>query len=279
MDDVLEKRRSLILRGLLWVLALTAFCAVLRPLLMGEGEAKSEQRETEALIDAIEADDLAAVEACLNRGAEVNTPCIDVDDEGQLRLFYPLIHAAARSQHATVRLLLDRGANVTVRRTGGDTALFAASINADAEMVQLLLQAGSGVNVSNDEGITPLIMSAQMAESAEVVQMLLRAGAEVNRADAEGCTALHYAALPEAESAAKCFAIMRILLENGAETDVRDIYGETALLQCARDGFTAGVRLLLEYKADPSLRNYEGKSPLDYARENGHAEVVELLSR
>jgi hypothetical protein len=37
------------------------------------------------------------------------------------------------------------------------------------------------------------------------------------------------------------------------------------------------VRLLLEYGADPSIRNRDGKTPLDLARESGHREVVSLI--
>jgi hypothetical protein len=37
------------------------------------------------------------------------------------------------------------------------------------------------------------------------------------------------------------------------------------------------VKLLLQNEADPSMRNNEGKTPLDIARERGHVEVARII--
>jgi len=55
--------------------------------------------------------------------------------------------------------------------------------------------------------------------------------------------------------------------------------GYTALHCAAYWGRLAITELLLELGADPTLRSKEGKTALDYAREEGKSEVVALLSK
>lgn len=233
---------------------------------------------TENLLTAIEEANPHAVERCLQQGVDVNMPQIAHSDQnGELSVFYPLIHATARNQIAIVRSLLAAGAHVEVKRNNGDTALISACIENNPEMIQLLLQAGADVNTRNDDGYTPLIQSAMSGPSVPSITALLQAGANTNDSDNEGSTALHYATLPEEEERPAALATMRLLLENGAQTNIQDIEGDTPLLHCARDGFTEGVRLLLEYQANPALSDKKGMTPLQYAEQNGHTEIVELL--
>ena len=46
----------------------------------------------------------------------------------------------------------------------------------------------------------------------------------------------------------------------------------------AAHGYLAIVKRLLEGGAERTLRNKDGKTAIDYAREKGHSEVVALLS-
>lgn len=233
---------------------------------------------TESLLSAIEAGNQHEVEQCLLRGVDVNVPDFALNDQdGELSVFYPLIHATARNQVTMVKALLAAGADVGVRRRDGDTALLSACIENNPEMIQLLLEAGADINARNNDGYTPLMQSVMYGPSETVIAMLLQAGAEVNTADHEGATALHYAALPDPETRPAALGVMRLLLAGGAQVNVQDVEGDTPLLQCARDGFIEGVRLLLEYKADPTLRDKKGVSPLEHAEQNGHAEIAELL--
>ncbi|MBR3903074.1 MAG: ankyrin repeat domain-containing protein [Akkermansia sp.] len=240
--------------------------------------AREQMRLTQSLLSAIEVGNQHEVELCLLRGVDVNVPDYAPNDQdGELSIFYPLIHATARNHVTMVKSLLEAGADVGVRRSDGDTALLSACIENNPEMIQLLLEAGSDINARNNYGYTPLIQSVMFAPSKTVVEMLLQAGADVNTSDHEGVTALHYAALPNPEARPGALGVMRLLLENGAQVNAQDVEGDTPLLQCARDGFIEGVRLLLEHKADPALRDKKGVSPLEHAEQNGHAEIAELL--
>lgn len=70
-----------------------------------------------------------------------------------------------------------------------DTALFAAAANGRAESVKLLLDAGADVTLRNIGGATALMMSS----SVPVIKLLLAAGASVNDVDLEGSSVLHAA--------------------------------------------------------------------------------------
>jgi ankyrin repeat protein len=52
----------------------------------------------------------------------------------------------------------------------------------------------------------------------------------------------------------------------------------TPLGTCAFSGATEVARVLLEHGADPSIAEDDRTTPLDVARENGHDDLVELLS-
>lgn len=54
--------------------------------------------------------------------------------------------------------------------------------------------------------------------------------------------------------------------------------GDTALHLSAKHDKAEAMKLLLKSGADPSLRNKQGKTPLDIAQEVGHHTCQELVS-
>lgn len=138
----------------------------------------------------------------------------------------PLMHAALECRPGIVRLLLDRGADVTLRANGERTTSFkdhgqsaltiAAScfiarrraelapgrgmpqsyvqseLTAPRVIVQKLIDSGAGVNGSDADGQTPLMIAAMQGWEG-VVEALLTAKAAVNARDNEGRLAIDYA--------------------------------------------------------------------------------------
>jgi len=72
---------------------------------------------------------------------------------------------------------------------------------------------------------------------------------------------------------------VELLLRHGADPNVRDSAGNTALHRAAENGVTDVVAVLLRYGADPNARNKEGRTPLHVAAERCRRDVVELLLR
>jgi ankyrin repeat protein len=71
--------------------------------------------------------------------------------------------------------------------------------------------------------------------------------------------------------------VVQFLLEHGAEVDLKDKWGQTALHRAAEAGLRAIAELLLEHNANPNLKNNNTQTPLMLAAANGHKSIVESL--
>ena len=111
----------------------------------------------------------------------------------------------------------------------------------------------------------------------EATEYLLSIGADPNLKNNLGETALHQAT---DNSQAK---LVKLLLKNKADPNVQQngkVYsdGNTPLHQSSFKGDDKIVGILLKHKADCNIQNFVfGKTPLHYAVEYGHEEVVKLL--
>ena len=69
----------------------------------------------------------------------------------------------------------------------------------------------------------------------------------------------------------------KLLLSAGAEINVTNNDGWTALMKAAADNKPENLKLLLEAGADPNMRNDNGWTALGLAGRNGHTETVDIL--
>jgi hypothetical protein len=93
----------------------------------------------------------------------------------------------------------------------------------------------------------------------------------VNKKDSHGRTALYWAAGNGHE------AVVKLLLDKGADLEAKDEWGQTPLSQAARNGHEAVVKLLLDKGADLEAKDKWGQTPLWQAARNGHEAVIKLL--
>ena len=77
---------------------------------------------------------------------------------------------------------------------------------------------------------------------------------------------------------------VHILLENGADPNIKSNDGSSALIYACQESYFMihddnydVVKALLEKGADPHLENNEGFTALDYARSNNWTEIVNMI--
>ena len=98
-----------------------------------------------------------------------------------------LFEAAKAGDVATIRGLLDQGANVNSTNKQGETPLHAASSANQSKVAMLLIQKGANVNSTTTGGWTPLHTAARFGAS-QVVTLLISKGANVTAVNADGRT-------------------------------------------------------------------------------------------
>ena len=104
----------------------------------------------------------------------------------------PLIIACMNGNVSTVKLLLDRGADINYV-CDGRTPLLTACQHGDIRVTRYLLKRGADANASSPYGLTPLMLAARDSCNCSMINLLLEYGADIN-AERRGHCALSIAA-------------------------------------------------------------------------------------
>ncbi|QJT94912.1 ankyrin repeat domain-containing protein [Wolbachia endosymbiont of Diaphorina citri] len=183
----------------------------------------------EQLLTAVQGGDFKKVKDLVNRGASLEDANIDAQDkEGKT----PLHFAAQEGDFGMVQFFLDRGANIEIKDKYGWTPLhFAASSN-KFDIVKLLFDKNANIKARDTYGNTPLHMAAQYSSKLEIVKFLLDKDINsINDITNNGWTPLHVAIQGNKLNT------VELLLDRGADTEVRDIYNQTSLDLATRKGY------------------------------------------
>jgi ankyrin repeat protein len=184
----------------------------------------------------------------------------------------PLHLAVVKKQPASLRTLLDLGANIEALDEAGFTALDQAALGGETESAQILLKRGARVRLpaavalertpdiekllgKDPDCLKPsgrwgnLIVRASERASGLVLETLIRAGASVN-------------------------------VRDDPKTSVDSTSGYTPLHAAAFHGNLSAVSVLLKYGADVRARDekYRG-TPAGWANYNGHRHVGDVIRR
>ncbi len=169
--------------------------------------------------------------------------------------------------------LLEAGADVNAADQQGVTVLMQASGNQPGEVVASLIKLGAKVKVRDHQGRSALMWAARRGSSRPpyAIDLLVQAGADIDAKDKDGWPALAHAAENFRrgslyllfKTAANPSAIgwtplhraiatgdqrgVSTALQAGADLEVRDMWGRTALIWASRFiGYSPTIRQLIK---------------------------------
>jgi uncharacterized protein len=142
----------------------------------------------------------------------------------------------------------------------------------DADAVKLFLEAGFDPCAKDSKGV-PLLSLAVRSQLPEIVQLLIDSGADVNALSGDRGYS------PLMDSVQKGDRVMaELLLENGANTELKSKDGQTALIVCAGRGDGELASVLVHHGANPSATDNLGMSALTYAKLFKNEKMMELFN-
>lgn len=171
----------------------------------------------------------------------------------------------------SLTLCVPLAAQTPVQLTPEEQALMEAAYLGEFDEVRRLVKNGASIDVTDAERRSPMMFASFNGHIA-VVEYFLDAGAQIDNKDSNGRTALMYA------SSGDFSETVDLLVKRGAEVNVQGtLEGFTPLMTAAAEGLVEVVRVLLAAGANPDLVDKDGDTALSFARQNGHNEVVALL--
>ncbi len=204
-----------------------------------------------------------------------------------------------------VRILLNRGADLSLVGQEGFTPLLLSAQNGHLEVMTTLMEAGADLHATTDLGLSALSLASRFGH-LESVRVLIKVGADIQATCSDGFTPLHMAAEgghvmvveelvgagadPQPKTSA-CLTPLHVaarggftkvftaLVKAGADLQATNAKGTTPLHSAADEGHWAVVKALTEAGANPDARVISGETPLSCAAARGHLKVVKVLLR
>jgi len=164
-----------------------------------------------------------------------------------------------------------------VRERHEDPEFFELVALGETEPVQEVLKdAPEKAGTVAPDGFTVLGLAAYFGR-AETAGALLAAGADPNvpAANTFQVRPIHSAAANR--RTAESLALCKLLLENGADPNVKQAGGWTPLHQAAAHGRKEAVDLLLAHGADVSAKSADDRTPAQMAEAKGHTEIQAMI--
>ena len=138
-----------------------------------------------------------------------------------------IIGAASRGHLAVVKYLVQKGAEIHKGNCYGDNALMAASWGGHMSVIKFLAPLSEKEKTNND-GKTALILASEKNQLEIVEFLCVELGANKDAAGIDGRTSLFVAALRGH------LAVVQCLVEQGADKEKADNYGDSPLRAAAR---------------------------------------------
>lgn len=239
------------------------------------------------LFEAVKVGNIQAIKETPGIGIKINEPMNDGET---------LLHVASREcENEVVKYLLDNGAHIdAIIPESQDTPLMEAIRHrGNVQTVQLLVQKGADVNrllssssshslpkgmpmgiISFNFTETPLALSLE-EKKFEISEFLIKNGADTNKTalvkmiTIAGYFPKEIVPLIEAVRNNK-LDLVKLMLSKGANINITDKDGTTALMTASKLGYAEIVQLLIQHGADTKMTNKKGQIADDIVKEDVH---------
>ena len=236
-----------------------------------------------SLVEAVLSNDLKTITEIINNGTDLER---DVKDGMTV-----LMLAAERSSLETVKLLVEKGANVNAVNTYIRETCYIKNFNSSEQHFNSDHNAG---RIYENIGMNrTVLMYALNNKNIKVAEFLLDKGADITSRDMYGKDVLFYAvaknnpriiellidrgaiinasnryALLQYATENKNFETINFIISKGININERDRNGNTVLMEAARFGKTEIVKFLISKGADINAVTNDKKNALFFAVEN-----------
>ncbi|HJH55246.1 MAG TPA: ankyrin repeat domain-containing protein [Brachyspira hyodysenteriae] len=201
----------------------------------------------------------------------------------------------------TVNYLLKNGADINKKNKSGRTPLIQHSLAYEnQDHVKFLLEKGAYINAQDNEGVTTLMFAVQ-TDKTKIIDICLSEKADINIKDNEGKTALfhtissfgilenvksmtdnmfgdyartdyvkNYMNQKKMEETDTAIRLIKLLVSNGADINAQDNKGNTLLMYAIALRNEPLINEILKLNPDVNIKNKEGKTANDIAKEYGY---------
>ena len=209
------------------------------------------------IFTAVKNNDTLKLQKAISGGGDVNAK--DKDEES------PLHYAVEKRDKAMVKLLLKHNADINAKDKDEESPLHYAVEKRDKAIIKLLLKHNADINAKDKDEESPLHYAVEKRDKA-IIKLLLKHNADINAKNENGWSPLHYAVKKVDKS------MIKLLLKHNADINAKNKNGDTPLILAAwfahkhyKKSYSV-YKLLLRYKADPSIEDSDGKTAKQYLK-------------
>lgn len=186
-----------------------------------------------------------------------------------------LLRAASDGDADEVAVALRGGADIEARDDADRTALLIAATNDHVAVADVLVAMGADPNALDDRHDTPWLVTG-VTGSVKMLEALLPGKPDMTIVNRYGGVSV----IPASERGHVDY--VRRVVETGIDVNHVNNLGWTAMLEAVilGDGGRAHqeiVQILLGAGADPNIADHDGKTALDHARNSGYEEIVAII--
>ncbi|XP_051724288.1 fibronectin type 3 and ankyrin repeat domains protein 1-like [Ctenopharyngodon idella] len=198
---------------------------------------------------------------------------VDVDVHDKMG-FTPLMVAAQKGFTSLADILVKHGADINKRESTGKNSLMLACYAGHLDTVKYLRNCGSTWQSRDTDGCTPLHWAVDGGH-LPVITYMIQDGCKVDVMDKVSL----WTPLMRVSAISGNAAVASVLLQAGAEVNVRDKAGKTPLMVAVLNNHVELVKLLLDSGADHHMKNEYGAGAADMAKAFGRQNIINLLDK